>query len=207
LTYDDGPEPGGTDLVLEALAQHKATATFFVLLTRAHRYGSLLAEVVAEGHEIALHGVDHRRLTDLPYAEVKRRTTNGKAELEDLTGRRVDWMRPPYGRQTLSTWRAVRGAGLMPVMWGPTMWDSLDIAQQDRVSKAQEGAVAGAILLGHDGFAGPQDGVDDGPAPVLDRGALVDQVLERYRLRGLTGCALGDALTLGTAVREARFRR
>lgn len=207
LTYDDGPEPGGTDLILESLARHDATATFFVLVTRARRYGSLLAEVVAAGHEIALHGLDHRRLTDMPYGQVKRRTADGKAELEDLAGCAVVWMRPPYGRQTLTTWHAIRSAGLMPVMWGPTAWDSRDIAQSDRVRKAQEGAVPGAILLGHDGHAGPVDGVDDGPAPLIDRGELADRVLDAYSARGLQGCSLGRALVEGEAVREARFRR
>ena len=69
----------------------------------------------------------------------------------------------------------------MPVMWGPTAWDSADVEQSDRVRKAQDGAVPGAILLGHDGFAGPLDGVDDGPAPVIDRGELADRVLDAYR--------------------------
>lgn len=207
LTYDDGPDSNGTERVLEALAKHDATATFFILLTRARRYRSLLAEVMAAGHELALHGIDHRRLTDFSYNEVRRRTADGKAELEDLAGRHIEWMRPPYGRQTLRTWRAIRAAGVMPVMWGPTTWDSVNVAQAARITKARDGAVAGAILLAHDGFAGPLDGVDDGPEPVLDRGELTDRVLLEYRALGLTGCSLADALTAGTAVREARFRR
>ena len=32
LTYDDGPDPVGTEAVLNALAEHAATATFFVLV-------------------------------------------------------------------------------------------------------------------------------------------------------------------------------
>ena len=118
VTYDDGPEPGGTDRVLTALASHAARATFFVLVSRARRYPGLLREVVAAGHEIALHGVDHRRLTSFPAAEVRRRCADGRAELEDLTGQRVRWMRPPYGAQTLSTSLAIRRAGLTPVLWG-----------------------------------------------------------------------------------------
>jgi peptidoglycan/xylan/chitin deacetylase (PgdA/CDA1 family) len=37
LTFDDGPEPGGTDRVLSALAAAGASATFFVLLTRVRK--------------------------------------------------------------------------------------------------------------------------------------------------------------------------
>ena len=39
LTYDDGPTPGTTDLLLPVLAEAHATATFFVLGWVAERYG------------------------------------------------------------------------------------------------------------------------------------------------------------------------
>ena len=67
LTYDDGPT-AETPAVLEALADVGATATFFVLLTRVRRTPGLLADVRDAGHEIALHGADHRRLTTLEPA-------------------------------------------------------------------------------------------------------------------------------------------
>ncbi|RFU23045.1 hypothetical protein D0Z06_02645 [Geodermatophilus marinus] len=205
LTFDDGPEPGGTDRVLAALADAGATATFFVLLSRARRYPGLLAEVVAAGHEVALHGVDHRALPDLPLAEVARLVRTGKAELEDATGRAVRWHRPPYGRQTPRTWRAVVQAGLLPVLWGPTTWDWRDVSHAERLAKAQEGVGPGAIVLAHDGFAGPEDLAWDGPGPVLDRGRLIADVLAGYAARGLATRSLAEALTAGTLIREARF--
>jgi peptidoglycan/xylan/chitin deacetylase (PgdA/CDA1 family) len=207
LTYDDGPEPDGTDQVLAALAEHGATATFFVLMTRVRRYPGLLAEVVAEGHEIALHGMDHRPLTDFTFAQARRRIRAGKAMLEDAVSRPVTWIRPPYGRQTLSTWRAITSSGLDSVMWGATTLDSIDVPHADRLARALRGATAGGILLAHDGRAGPLDGVDDGPAPLVRRRELTNQVLDRYAQLGLRGCSLQDALRHGTAVKEARFRR
>jgi peptidoglycan/xylan/chitin deacetylase (PgdA/CDA1 family) len=207
LTFDDGPEPGGTDRVLSALADAGATATFFVLLTRVRRYRALFDEVVAAGHEVGLHGVDHLALPDLPPGEPLRRTRAGRAELEDAAGRTIRWYRPPYGRQTPRTWRAVRRAGLQPVLWGPTTWDWRDVPQAERLTKAQEGVTPGAIVLAHDGFAGPDDAAFDGPAPVLDRGELIAGVLDRYAARGLRARALGDVAADGRLVREARFRR
>lgn len=207
LTFDDGPEPGSTDQVLAALSAHGARATFFVLLSKVQRSGSLLEEVTAAGHEVALHGVDHRRLTEFAAAEVRERTRAGKEQLEDRVQQPVRWFRPPYGRQTLSTWRAVTGAGLIPVLWGPTTWDWRDIPQADRVAKAQQGVAPGAIVLGHDGIPGPEDGVDDGPAPVLDRRDLVDRVLTAYAGQGLSGRSLGQVAATGDLVRVARFRR
>jgi peptidoglycan/xylan/chitin deacetylase (PgdA/CDA1 family) len=205
LTFDDGPEPGGTDRVLSALAGAGASATFFVLLTRVRRHRALLDEVLAAGHEVALHGVDHRALPTLPPDEVARLVRAGKAELEDATGRPVRWFRPPYGRQTFRNWRAVTGAGLVPVLWGPTTWDWRDVSAAERLAKAQQGVRPGAIVLAHDGFAGPADGACDGPPPQLDRGELVTGVLEGYAERGLSARSLEQALMAGDLVRETWF--
>lgn len=205
LTFDDGPEPGGTDRVLTALADAGATATFFVLLTRVRRYPALLDEVVAAGHEVALHGVDHRALPTLPPAQVARLVRDGRAELEDAAGVPVRWFRPPYGRQTMRNWRAVTGAGLLPVLWGPTTWDWRDVSPEERVAKAMTGVAPGAIVLAHDGFAGPADGACDGPPPRLDRGELISSVLHGYGERGLSAVSLGDALGTGSLVRETWF--
>lgn len=207
LTFDDGPEPGGTDRVLAALADAGATATFFVLMTRVRRYRGLFDEVAAAGHEVALHGVDHRPLPELAPDEVAAAMHRGRQELEDAAGRAVRWHRPPYGRQTPRTWRAVRRAGLTPVLWGPTTWDWRDVPHAARLAKAREGVHPGAVVLAHDGFAGPADGAADGPAPVLDRGRLIADVLAGYAADGLRACSLGEALDTGTVVREARFLR
>jgi peptidoglycan/xylan/chitin deacetylase (PgdA/CDA1 family) len=211
LTFDDGPDPTGTPAVLEALAAHGATATFFVLLTRARRHPELLARVLEAGHEVGLHGVDHQPLTRFGHAEARARTAAGRAELEARTGRVVRWFRPPYGAQTPSTWLAVRRAGLTPVLWGPTTWDWREAAQADRVRKAGEGARAGAVLLAHDGFAGESDGaVATGPGslvpPDVDRFDLVHRVLTGYAAAGLQGRSLGGVLERGRLVRAARFR-
>ncbi len=205
LTFDDGPEPGGTDRVLSALADAGATATFFVLLTRVRRYPALLGEVLAAGHEVALHGVDHRALPTLPSGEVARLVRAGRAELEDATGRPVRWFRPPYGRQTLRNWRAVTGAGLVPVLWGPTTWDWKDVPVAERVARSQRGIRPGAVVLAHDGFAGPDDGACDGPPPRFDRGELVTGVLEAYAERGLSARSLEQSLRSGVLVREPWF--
>lgn len=205
LTYDDGPEPVGTERVLSALADQRATATFFVLLTRARRDPQLVRDVVAAGHEVGLHGPDHRRLTDFTPREIRRRTRDAKWELEDILGRRVRWFRPPYGKQRFLGWAAATSCGLGAVSWGADMLDWLDVAHERRVASAVEGVRPGTIVLAHDGYAGAQDGVDDGPAPAFDRGALARSVLAAYRERGWQARSLEDALVHGSAVREPWF--
>jgi peptidoglycan/xylan/chitin deacetylase (PgdA/CDA1 family) len=206
LTYDDGPDPVGTEPVLRALADRGATATFFVLTARARRYRTLLAETAAAGHEIALHGINHHRLTGLPPEEVYRRTVAGRAELEDLTGRAVHWFRSPYGAQTLPTWRAIRRAGVMPVVWSGCAHDWEDRPEGELAAFATT-ARAGDVLLAHDGFAGPQDGVDHGPPPAIDRGLLARLILSRFADMGLTCRSLATCLAQGRAGYWAWLKR
>lgn len=205
LTYDDGPEPGQTERVLDALDHGGATATFFLLGGRAQRLPALVREIVAAGHEIALHGPDHRALNDFATADVTARTAAARSALEDIAGVAIRWMRPPYGRQSPRTYRAIRRTGLMPVLWSATSRDSVDVAEDDRIASAMRGAEKGTILLCHDGRAGVDDGVDDGEIPAFDRGALTRRILEEYAQRGLRGVSLQAALVTGAPRRGAWF--
>lgn len=205
MTFDDGPEPGSTESVVEALADHGATATFFLLSNRAAASPDLVRELAAAGHEIALHGIDHRPLGAFSPAEVRARTASGRAALEDITGVPVRWMRPPYGRQSPRRYRAVRAAGLMPVLWGSTSLDSADVPSDARMAAVARDLTPGTILLCHDGRAGVADGVDDPPIPPFHRGDLTRRILDLYAESGLHARSLGDALHDGTPRLRAWF--
>src|SRR6201999_2717760 len=61
LTFDDGPDPRGTPLVLEVLQDAGVNATFFVLGACVEREPELLERVLAAGHEVEVHGHAHLR--------------------------------------------------------------------------------------------------------------------------------------------------
>src|SRR6266536_442678 len=82
LTFDDGPDPGHTAGVLDALAARRVRATFFMLSERAEAEPELARRVLAEGHEVGLHGADHARLTELTPAQVADRVVGGRLRLE-----------------------------------------------------------------------------------------------------------------------------
>lgn len=206
LTYDDGPQPGATGRVLEALADSGFTATFFVLMSRARKYPALLDEVRAAGHEIALHGVDHVRLTTLSPGEVRTRTRDGKHRLEDQIGAEVRWFRPPYGAQHPSTYAAIRATGMDSVVWNVAAYDWEDHPAAAIAQRTLAEVHSGSIVLMHDGYAGPDDGVDDGPAPTFDRGEVARLICGGLAERGLKGVSLRDALHDGKPVKRAWFR-
>jgi polysaccharide deacetylase family protein (PEP-CTERM system associated) len=84
-----------TQRVLDLLDEHDARATFFVLGWIATRYPELVREIAARGHEVASHGTDHRRVTQLSVAEFRTSARESKQILEQTCGCQVLGFRAP----------------------------------------------------------------------------------------------------------------
>lgn len=198
LTFDDGPTPERTPQVLRALADYRATATFFVLMRNVRAHPRLLQEVVAAGNEIGLHGMDHRRLCTVPPDELLRNLRLARAELEDIAQSPIALFRPPYGAHSTATGELVREAGFAQVLWSRTAWDWKETSQSARVIAASMLRTRGSIILAHDGHANHLDLAENRPEPSLDRYALLTRVLSAYRAAGLSSCTVSQLLAAGS---------
>jgi len=84
-----------TEELLELFAEAGASATFFTLGWVAERCPALVRRVVAEGHEIASHGFEHRRADQQSKEEFRNDVSRSKAVLEDISGVAVQGYRAP----------------------------------------------------------------------------------------------------------------
>ena len=104
LTFDDGPDPATTLTVLDALDAANAKATFFVIAKKAEAHPEVIHEIVRRGHEIGLHSYAHDRLFSLrSEARVREDLEQGLVVLEQLTGQRPLFFRPPSATRTPSS--------------------------------------------------------------------------------------------------------
>jgi peptidoglycan/xylan/chitin deacetylase (PgdA/CDA1 family) len=151
LTFDDGPVPASTPAFLDALARHGLRATFFMLGEEVRRAPALAAEVAAAGHEVAVHGDDHRNLLRRdPLATVDglRRACDTIAE---ATGTAPRWFRPPYGVLTGAALLAAARLGLRSVLW--TAWGRdwrAEATAASILADLEAGRLDGGTLLLHD---------------------------------------------------------
>jgi peptidoglycan/xylan/chitin deacetylase (PgdA/CDA1 family) len=180
LTYDDGPDPASTPVFLKMLERHQVSATFFVLGEFVAQNRSLVAEMSAAGHELAVHGWNHQCLAwKLPgqLADQLRRTRH---TVEDLTGVPVHWFRPPYGVITGRGLLAARRAGLTPVLWSAWGRDWARRATPESVASTVLASIkpGGTVLL-HD--------TDRTAAPGSWRRTLAatELMLGRWRAQGV----------------------
>ncbi len=151
LTFDDGPHPQGTPAVLVELARYGVHATFFLVGEQVERDPSLAAEIVAAGHEIALHGYAHTLLLRRTPAALERDLDRALSAIEGATGVSPTVYRPPYG-----VFSAAGLASCRRRCWVPTLWSrwGRDWGARETPSaiarRAAAGAVAGDIILLHD---------------------------------------------------------
>ena len=78
-----------TALLLDILGEANVRATFFTLGCVARRHGGLVRRIADAGHEVASHGLNHRRVDSQTAAEFRADIREAKAVLEDCAGRPV----------------------------------------------------------------------------------------------------------------------
>jgi peptidoglycan-N-acetylglucosamine deacetylase len=117
LTFDDGPDLGATPCFLESLAARRLHATFFLLGSMVATAPGLAAEIAAAGHEIGVHGQEHRYLVLRGPRATRDDISRARDVIAEATGSVPRWFRPPYGVLTWSALATARELGLAPVLW------------------------------------------------------------------------------------------
>lgn len=125
LTFDDGPVPGKTDLVLDILKKHQVKATFFFIGNRVDQHPELAKRAVEEGHLLGNHSHNHTFMFDL-YNE---RQMSDELDIcneaiEDIVGKKPKLFRPPYGVTNPTMQRVLKRNGMVSVGWSLRSFDT-----------------------------------------------------------------------------------
>ena len=102
LTYDDGPDPIWTELLLTELREHGARATFFVMTPQAVLEPGLIESMLAGGHEVALHCQRHVRHSELSEGQLTGELATALRQLASVGVTPRAW-RAPWGVETDTT--------------------------------------------------------------------------------------------------------
>ena len=157
LTFDDGPHPESTPLLINFLSEAEAPATFFFLGSQAERLPELVRAVAQAGHRIGNHGWTHRSAWQVPKEETLRDFERAEVLLENLTEQPVQNVRPPYGRFTPALCRWCREGGRRLVLWDLMPGDFLtSLPSREKLIDRIAGRIVkrvkpGSIVVLHEG--------------------------------------------------------
>ncbi|MBA2347931.1 MAG: polysaccharide deacetylase family protein, partial [Solirubrobacterales bacterium] len=180
LTFDDGPDPEWTPLLLDALGVHDVHATFFVMGGAAARHPDLIERTRAAGHDVQLHCHEHHRHTDVDRDALERDTDSALSVLAERGVEPSRW-RTPWGVLGPWTQELARARGLTLTHWTADTEDWAGDPAPLLLDRVLGALRPGAIVLAHDGL-----GPGARRAGCEETVALVGPLVRAIRGAGLT---------------------
>lgn len=202
FTFDDGPKPESSIPLIDMLEKLQVRATFFVVGHEAQANIDLIKRLHEQGHEIANHTTNHRRLTALSDEEILSELEKTNAIIRSATGESPRLFRPPGGQFNTKVIQIAASLGLTVVLWDVNAGDYvLDVHRfpvkdesrredgasfaQSVIAKITTQAKPGSIILMHNG------------GDVIE---LLPTIVTKLRNRGF------EIVTVGELLREGKPR-
>src|ERR1700739_1969454 len=160
LTFDDGPHPAVTALLLDLLDQYNAKATFFMIGRFVRECPKLAKEVADRGHLIGNHTQTHPNLFWINKRAMRNELQQGQSALQDVVGVAARVFRPPYGLRNPWVVGTARELGMQTVMWTllpgdwrekPAEWLTGRMRPIAEHASDSANRAAGDVLCLHDG--------------------------------------------------------
>lgn len=186
LTFDDGPYPLYTPLLLDELRDLHVPATFFLIGRDAEQWPELTRRIHTEGHELANHTYSHPNLDMETDAQVTDELRHGDRALAAIAPDPSEHalMRPPHGRYTEATLRVAQALHYQVVLWTYDTGDWKQMTTAQIESGVLDHATAPDIVLMHSGKAATIEAL---PA-----------IVSRFRAAGYQFVTVGTLLSLST---------
>lgn len=153
LTFDDGPDPQWTPLVLALLRQYRIKATFCLIGMNVVEFPQLVRTIVAEGHTLCNHSWAHdvalgSKGYDAILADMQR---TSDAIHSAAPHAKISYYRQPGGIWTPAIVSAAKSLGMTSLHWDVDPKDWLKPGARAISTVVNSSAIPGAIVLMHDG--------------------------------------------------------
>jgi peptidoglycan/xylan/chitin deacetylase (PgdA/CDA1 family) len=123
ISFDDGPNPYTTEIILNELEKYSIKSIFFCVGENMERYPTIAKEILTQGHEIGNHTYRHKMITKLTQTEII--STIEKVQQISLHNfdYNINYFRAPYGKIKLNLSKTLSSFKLKNVMWSLLTYD------------------------------------------------------------------------------------
>ena len=191
LSFDDGPSVY-TSQVLELLATHQVSATFFVLGQNIRNREADIRAIHQQGHLLGNHSYRHTDSSTITANDTLWQTeiANTNDIIFDLVGYAPRLFRPPYGRIRGDQIDYLAARGMRTINWSIDTrdWHTQVVNQQDIEFAASHYSHPEAIILMHDGGGNRSNTV-----------AALENIIQHYKNEGYRFVTLDTLLGIGRA--------
>ncbi len=151
LTFDDGPHPENTRKLLDLFKKEGVKATFFVLGKNVKKHPELAKAIVAGGHEIANHTMNHPALPKLKTDEaVKKEIEDNQKMVKQETTKVPTIFRAPFLQYDARTWKVLNALKIPGINASIVTHDYMKSATVSSITtQATDKTRAGDIIMLH----------------------------------------------------------
>jgi peptidoglycan/xylan/chitin deacetylase (PgdA/CDA1 family) len=151
LTFDDGPHPATTPLLLDLLEEFGVRATFFLIGTNCRKYPELVRAIHDAGHIIGNHTYNHLPMTFMSTAQIEREIISTNHIIEEITGEAPHIFRPPFGIMDHRAGKCLKELGMTPVYWGSAPEDWAGPGAHRVIRRVMWKIADGTLIVLHEG--------------------------------------------------------
>ncbi len=175
LSFDDGPHPRLTPVILDILEEYGIKATFFMVGENVEYYPDAARAVAEAGHEIGNHTFSHRKFNRMTEHEMLDEIHACEQAISSVSETPVHFIRPPEGQMNEAMRRVIGTLDYRIILWDVDTRDWAHTPPAEISRHILDTVQAGDIILMHD-FIG-----HDSPTPEALR-VVIPALLERgYR--------------------------
>ncbi|MDO9043609.1 MAG: polysaccharide deacetylase family protein [Desulfocapsaceae bacterium] len=179
LTFDDGPWPSSTPILLDLLARHQLVATFFVVGRQAAKHPELIAAILAQGHTIGNHSWRHDPFLMLRTPKTLEQDIQMTQEILKKSGVTPLLFRPPAGITNPRLKQVLARENLLTITYSCRAFDGGNRNVSNLAGKILQRLQSGDIIMLHD-LLPQQQGLSDYWQQELDR--LFAALKDRYQV-------------------------
>ncbi|ALA44018.1 polysaccharide deacetylase [Paenibacillus peoriae] len=174
LTFDDGPDPEFTPLLLDLLKKYNIKGTFFVLGRKAEKYPDLIQRMHNEGHLVGIHNYVHWSNALMSPKRVREQVNKTANVINRIIGEKAFYYRPPWGVINLFDFFLMKQFRM--ILWSVIVGDWKSSGGKQKIKQRLLSKLrGGAVIVLHD--SGQTFGADrDAPAYMLE--ALNEFIIE-----------------------------
>jgi len=150
LTFDDGPHPVYTPMILDILKENGIKATFFIIGENAEKHPDIVRRIIAEGHEIGNHTYSHPHLKNIGEKQLTKELKETEKLLKEKFSYTPALFRPPEGYCCSAVTNSVNTMGYTMVLWDVDTTDWAHNPSDNIVKTVLASTKDGSIILCHD---------------------------------------------------------
>jgi len=151
LTFDDGPDVGSTEGIIEILGKNEVKGTFFLTGKSIDKNKKQTEKLVEAGHQIGNHSYSHNMLVFMSPENIRNEINSTNNSIRNAGYNGEIMFRPPYGKKLVYLPYYLKQSGMKTIMWDiePDSYGNVPGSTENIISKVTETVSPGSIIILH----------------------------------------------------------